>query len=193
MFPLTLLPHPPMDSFSLWILMQMTIFSFLSFFFFFFFFQLCRFMKPVFFFCSRQVRRRWGINNSYIPLCAHARHQSCVFVCAVITPAGPKRLFLFSFFFSPYSNLRLFLKPKTKERSGFNSTKLKYKNKGTHNWNQYMNTFFFSSHIHPVLWSRMTALWKNDNTLCYGKKGELVQAKNALFRQLRSHQGPSMD
>lgn len=58
-----------------------------------------------------------------------------------------------------------------------------------------MNTiFFFSSHIHPVLWSRMTALWKNDNTLCYGKKeGELVQAKNALFRQLRSHQGPSMD
>ena len=167
-------------------------FFFSFFLFFFFFFTAVQIYEACLFFGSRQVRRHWGINNSYIPLCAHARHQSCVFVCAVITPAGPKRLFLFSFFFLHIPTSVYFWNQKQKRDQGSIPLNLNTKIRGLiieiNIW-----IHFFSSHIHPVLWSRMTALWKNDNTLCYGKKGELVQAKNALFRQLRSHQGPSMD
>ena len=132
-----------------------------------------------FFFSSRQVRRHWGINNSYIPLCAHACQESCVFVCAVITPAGLKWLFLFCFFFSsPYSNLRLFLKPKTKERSGFNSTKLKYKNKGTHNWNQCMNTiFFFFTHTSGAVEQDDSIVEKWQYSLLWQKKESSYKPK----------------
>lgn len=37
------------------------------------------------------------------------------------------------------------------------STKLKYKNKGLR---KLKSTYEYNLHIHPVLWSRMTALWK---------------------------------
>ncbi len=73
----------------------------------------------------------------------------------------------------------------TKKEIRVKSTKLKYKNKGL----KLKSIYEYNLHIHPVLWSRMAALWKWQYS-CYGKRGAWT-SQNALFRQLRSHLGLS--
>lgn len=125
----------------------------------------------------RQVRRHWGINNSYIQL------RMCVCVCERKMCATNTALAR-DCFQIPTS---IYLKPKKGEierSGGLKSTKLNTKIRDS-NWNQYMNTIYTYIQCCGAGWQYC----ENDSTLFFyiyiyilyiwqkKRRGELEQAK----------------
>lgn len=117
------------------------------------------YMKPIWLEAGQQALEQSIIHTSlHVPV----RVRDHAFVCK---QWWPKNTCWTEWLFS-YFNLHLF-EPKKEIR--VKSTKLKYKNKGL----KLKSIYEYNFHIHPVLWSRMTALWEWQYS-CYGKRGALT-------------------